>query len=573
VGAVSGDDSTLSFSVTSIADLSSRPTAALQSGDRAYVSSKVGTPEGPLFFIDKTSTIPVDNISVIATNSGVGRWLSEALYGGVNDLVIAANAAALALVPTTGRSSGSLAWVQTFRSYFRLDTTSEEAPNNKTVVAADGGGNWLRVLDYRDPSWMTREEWTINATTGNDENEGAMLTPLASWAEFARRVRQIERSITVRIETDLEEAISGTFISPTTGITLTILGIPTDVVDAGSVTTFTNPNTASNIPGTMTSAAVPSFTPYIGRMLIATDGYANWYTPILDASDVGVPVLAFWATEWFDTDKPNNGAEVQIVTLPSVATLQLTLEGGISFSVRLLRMIGASLNDTVSTTVPAVASFGNTWLACEFSGAFAEYNESYYQGCFFNADDPDGQLAVSFWGYGSAALMGGGSRNRTWFLDSGGHTTFQGFIVWAGGGIEVGFSDHQSWPTSIGIWGENLGLGIFHASSTPLGASGSGLVVSAYGSVSGKDIYGTGNQFYGVDVLPGGRVTMLPGAELSITGDVGDLRFDKSNTAIPLLVAGAPVPAAESLTSWAEWLANFGQKVQGNGTGSILSIV
>src|SRR5512145_140396 len=118
MGAVSGDDSTLSFSVTTIADLSSRPTAGLQSGDRAFVASKVGTAEGPLFFIDKSSTTPVDNVGVIATNSGVGRWLSEAIYGGfdVNDLVVVANVAALAVVPTAVRPSGTLAWVESFRS-------------------------------------------------------------------------------------------------------------------------------------------------------------------------------------------------------------------------------------------------------------------------------------------------------------------------------------------------------------------------------------------------------------------------------------------------------------------------
>jgi hypothetical protein len=81
MGAVSGDENTGSFHVATPADLTSRPTAALKSGDLAYIVSKVGTSEGPRYFLDKTSSASIDGVGIIATDSGVGRWLSEALYG------------------------------------------------------------------------------------------------------------------------------------------------------------------------------------------------------------------------------------------------------------------------------------------------------------------------------------------------------------------------------------------------------------------------------------------------------------------------------------------------------------
>lgn len=86
MGAVSGDVNGLRLDCVDAADLTSRPTAGLRNGDRAYVNDRVGTSEGPHFYLDKTSTAtPATGKGVIMTDSGVGRWLSDALYGGCCD--------------------------------------------------------------------------------------------------------------------------------------------------------------------------------------------------------------------------------------------------------------------------------------------------------------------------------------------------------------------------------------------------------------------------------------------------------------------------------------------------------
>jgi hypothetical protein len=82
MGAISGDVNSLAMHCVNATDLASRPIAGLKSGDQAYLADRVGTVEGPLFFLDKTSVTAVNGVGILATNGSVGRWLSEALYGG-----------------------------------------------------------------------------------------------------------------------------------------------------------------------------------------------------------------------------------------------------------------------------------------------------------------------------------------------------------------------------------------------------------------------------------------------------------------------------------------------------------
>lgn len=87
MGAISGDVNSASIHAADAADLTSRPVAALKSGDRAFVVSGIDTAQGPLFYYLSTGAQTVDGVGVIATASGVGRWLSEALYpSGSGDL-------------------------------------------------------------------------------------------------------------------------------------------------------------------------------------------------------------------------------------------------------------------------------------------------------------------------------------------------------------------------------------------------------------------------------------------------------------------------------------------------------
>lgn len=69
MGAVSGDINTLSLSCLDAADLASRPVAALEDGDIAFVQSLRS-----YFAINRTSTTAANGVTIITTPTGVGRW-------------------------------------------------------------------------------------------------------------------------------------------------------------------------------------------------------------------------------------------------------------------------------------------------------------------------------------------------------------------------------------------------------------------------------------------------------------------------------------------------------------------
>lgn len=453
-------------------------------------------------------------------------------------------------------SDGAVAFVGSVKDYFRLDRYSELTPDSITVVSATGGGNWIRFESTRDRSWSYQPTWRIDPNNGNDENIGSASSPLASWAEFYRRVNTLAVSMTVTIADDLSESIIGEFFGATTGLDLTIEGAYTTIIDAGAVTTFTNPVTSSpSSMGTMTSGVVANFTPYIGKFLVSASGF---FTPILGATGGGEPQLGFWDNGNFTSDKPTNGTQVSIVELVNVPTVQLTMHG-VGVWVKFLRATSQNYGDGFCINGDAVTAGSGGYYAvgCEIQGYLCLVTDVWYMGCYITSQ-PGYVL-----NYHQSMFVSGGSRDTTWQLRSGGQVQFAGFIV-NRGGVEVGWTDHQSPLSSIGVWTENRGLGIFNS-------PGNGLTVASTGSVTGKVIYGNGNTGYGMEVLPGGKVIVLFAP--NITGTSGDLRFDGSNVAIPPLTAGAAVPNTSALATWAQWAAApFNSKVLSYKNGAVLAL-
>ncbi len=95
---------------------------------------------------------------------------------------------------TNGLAEGYQYYVQTQRSFWILAQTSTETVNGNTVIAATGGGRWLRNKSFAHPSWLVVNNWYIDATNGNDENDGQAAVsgannvgPLKTYAELAMR--------------------------------------------------------------------------------------------------------------------------------------------------------------------------------------------------------------------------------------------------------------------------------------------------------------------------------------------------------------------------------------------------
>lgn len=98
------------------------------------------------------------------------------------------NIAALAALPAAGLTENAQARVLTTGDLWVLDRTNSCAPDGITIVAASGGGNWLRGLEA-NPKWACQGTWYISTATGNDENDGATPgTALRTAAELNRRL-------------------------------------------------------------------------------------------------------------------------------------------------------------------------------------------------------------------------------------------------------------------------------------------------------------------------------------------------------------------------------------------------
>jgi len=64
-----------------------------------------------------------------------------------------------------------------------------------------------------------------------------------------------------------------------------------------------------------------------------------------------------------------------------------------------------------------------------------------------------------------------------------------------------------------------------------------------------------GGSLFGVTVDEGAQFFITTAVTPTLTNTAGELQMDGSATAIPPLVAGAAVPAASALATWADWAA------------------
>jgi hypothetical protein len=157
-----------------------------------------------------------------------------------------ANTAALAALATTTFIPGTLAYVQSLKSLFYLDPTSTATPDNVTIIAAQGGGNWLslssgpnsRVVNVNTNGSAGRTASPYTAKAGDvvvvSLNVGAVVVNLP--------VLAIGQEVTVVID-------DGTPPSAGSGLTInaaatTTLAQPTPNNGQASVTTLSFTNAA-----------------------------------------------------------------------------------------------------------------------------------------------------------------------------------------------------------------------------------------------------------------------------------------------------------------------------------------
>lgn len=586
MGAVSGDINSLAMECVDEADLASRPIASMKNGDRAYVESKAGSPEGALFFLDRGSTAAVDGVGVLAALGGVGRWLSEAFFPTPN-MPSVGNLAELSAFDDASILDGGVAYVQSLRSYFQKRVVSPlPAFDGITVVSASSGtAAWYR-LDMASPSWSVQAAWFIDPANGNDQNDGATsaaggasadyVGALKTWAEFVRRVRNVNIGMTVAILSNIGEPLRGEFSTTSSTAYLVVAGQPT-VLAYATGTTFVDPVPSTNTRGTVTATDLTvaatglpgSFSSYVGKLMRAqaVDEYTHW--PILRASSANVAQGGGWAQS-LSTTKPVNGTRIEVIELVTAPTIGI-VTNGLSVTARNFKFTSTATGDaliinplrslTTSRTGAGGVILQSTLTACEISQS-VQGAQTWFIACVFTASSSAVTIVPQS---GSTCTFNGGGSLRPINIWNPGIVQFQGFMV-QGGRIAVGgLATSTNSPGTGAVVMVSSSLGVFDSP-----ANTDGIVVTngaAFHVSSSATLYGSGNGNYGMRVENGGfvRLPMTP----TITGGSGDLLFNGAATAIPPLTAGAAVPAAAPLTTWGQWAAApFNKFVMNYATGS-----
>lgn len=199
----------------------------------------------------------------------------------------------LVVLNTTGFETGTLAFVQSLQAFFYFNRALTLAADNINVAnSLIGGGQWIRI-EGGARTWQSQAAWFIDPVAGNDENDGATLTPIRTIGEWQRRIGRggtilATSVVTIRATLPAADAFSPSF-SVATAVQVTFRGIPVQV-DTGSFTAVVNQNRATQTPYSITdgSKAAAYWAAHVGQRLLLVNGGIAWVALNLGASSARV---------------------------------------------------------------------------------------------------------------------------------------------------------------------------------------------------------------------------------------------------------------------------------------------
>jgi hypothetical protein len=364
----------------------------------------------------------------------------------------------------------TFAWVATVGAWFHLQT-SALATTATTVVNASGlaGAQWLR-MNWLNPVWQAQTAWTVNTSTGNDENAGTSGAPLLTVSEVARRLAFANLSATtvtlIGNMASTDKAVwTASYLDE---FALTIVGTMTSLF-SGTVTTAVNaapaPTTTEN---DLTDTSIPtSFTASgllaNGVLVTFTSGTANGSSSWI-AKDVGgktarisAPKLPFAANVAFAV-----GDHYTAWQLPTVQQMRFVgnltalsvFFSNVQFSSS-IPQIDEQCFYFQACWFPAAIVAANVFENCAFQGAGAQQGagDNSIGGPVWNGGMWRGSGATQFFVYASP----GGSMNFT--------LTFQGVALVVNNGSFVTCQNNSFMvydvtstlgPLQVSYWSELL---------------------------------------------------------------------------------------------------------------------
>jgi hypothetical protein len=217
------------------------------------------------------------------------------MFGSGGGGTVAADVAALGALPAT---VGGLVFVTTLLCYWHKNPASTLTPDGITVVAATGGGNWERMIETSSPEWQSVATWTVNTISGDDENAGTALAPLATMAEIRRRWGQyrplFDHDVTINVTGDVDEIVilradvqnGATIFFNAVAPTVEVAGVTIDTAQPWSYATGANGQDAQVTSGDIVSWA--SYRATSGyRLRRVADDFYGWNLSIVGV-DAGI---------------------------------------------------------------------------------------------------------------------------------------------------------------------------------------------------------------------------------------------------------------------------------------------
>jgi hypothetical protein len=281
--AVSGTDEYVGTSVLDATQLAGVDVTALSNGDSAFLNSTK-----KFYYLDKSSAAAADGISVIATKSGIGRWI----FGPVSNISVSTEAA-LALIGVTALTDGTTAFHTGELSTWILVTKALTAVAQQVVATPDPNRFWVRETTTHDVWVRLWIAGGLNIQTaangGNDQSgTGTVGAPLASWTEAKRRIGAGPGgSVLLSTLTRLDVTVgTGVFdeILDLTGLRGAIfINGAEQTLTSGTLLTFTNINRTSTTGWASVSTAAFDFTPHLRRFLVITSGATTGARSIIES--------------------------------------------------------------------------------------------------------------------------------------------------------------------------------------------------------------------------------------------------------------------------------------------------
>ncbi len=196
------------------------------------------------------------------TFSIVGRGSSHPVFrrvllsaGGAGVLRVA-DLDALFDLATASLTAGQQALVATQLSRWLLVPDSVEAPDGTRVMAAKGGGNWLRE-DWTHPSHLCETEWEVGAA-GTNEATGAYGDPISADEWERRCCNPVYRPDVARVDIRVTGNIafsSRAKIDPGSAA-VAITGVPVAINPEAAITSVTFGDVVTGVPYQVTAGAL-----------------------------------------------------------------------------------------------------------------------------------------------------------------------------------------------------------------------------------------------------------------------------------------------------------------------------